>query len=124
MTRTIQSTHPAFHKNLPQPTVQNRLAARRTQGVSAYCSLRPLPIPCKRVHTAAMKIRKAVITAAGRSQRTIPLQSFVDRDGVPKSALQILIEETLSAGVEEVCIVIDPGDRAAYTQAAGEHTRR
>ena len=71
-----------------------------------------------------MKIRKAVITAAGRSQRTIPLQSFVDRDGVPKSALQILIEETLSAGVEEVCIVIHPGDRAAYTQAAGEHTGR
>jgi UTP--glucose-1-phosphate uridylyltransferase len=71
-----------------------------------------------------MKIRKAVITAAGRAQRTIPLQTFVDRDGVQKSALQILVEEAVSAAVEEVCVVIAPGDRAAYTEAAGEHAGR
>src|SRR5687767_6920987 len=71
-----------------------------------------------------MKIRKAVITAAGRAQRTIPLQTFVDRDGVQKSALQILIEEAVSAAIEEVCVVIAPGDRAAYTEAAGEHAGR
>jgi UTP--glucose-1-phosphate uridylyltransferase len=71
-----------------------------------------------------MKIRKAVITAAGRAQRTIPLQTFVDRDGVQKSALQILVEEAVSAAIEEVCVVIAPGDRAAYTEAAGEHAGR
>lgn len=71
-----------------------------------------------------MKIRKAVITAAGRTQRTIPLQMFVDRDGIQKSALQILIEEALSTAVEEICIVIAPGDRQAYLDAAGDHAGR
>jgi UTP--glucose-1-phosphate uridylyltransferase len=71
-----------------------------------------------------MKIRKAVITAAGRGQRTIPLQMFVDRDGVQKSALQILIEEALSTAVEEIGVVIAPGDRKAYSDAAGDHAGR
>lgn len=71
-----------------------------------------------------MKIRKAVVTAAGKSQRTIPLQTLVDRDGIPKTALKILIEEILHAGAEEICIVIHPGDEAAYISAAGEHGKR
>ena len=71
-----------------------------------------------------MKIRKAVITAAGRDQRAVPLQRFVDRDGAPKSALQILIEEALSAGVEDVCVVVPPGDAPAFADAAGDHAGR
>jgi UTP--glucose-1-phosphate uridylyltransferase len=71
-----------------------------------------------------MKIRKAVITAAGRDQRAVPLQRFVDRDGVQKSALQILVEEALSAGVEELCVVVSPGDSAAYGEAAADHAGR
>jgi len=71
-----------------------------------------------------MKIRKAVITAAGKSQRTLPLQTLVDRDGVSKTALKILIEEILHAGAEEICIVIHPGDEAAYAAAAGEQGKR
>ncbi|MBA2646274.1 MAG: UTP--glucose-1-phosphate uridylyltransferase, partial [Pyrinomonadaceae bacterium] len=31
-----------------------------------------------------MKITKAVITAAARNQRTLPLQTLVDRDGDQK----------------------------------------
>src|SRR5437764_411620 len=71
-----------------------------------------------------MKINKAVITAAGRSQRSLPLQHFVDRDGQEKTALQIIIEEVLSAGVEEIGMVICPGDQAAYAEAAGGHAGR
>lgn len=71
-----------------------------------------------------MEIKKAVITVAGRNQRLLPLQTVVDRDGHQKSALQILIEETLSAGVEDICVVICPGDELAYRDAAGEHARR
>lgn len=71
-----------------------------------------------------MKIRKAVITAAGKNQRTLPLQTLVDCDGVPKTALQILIEEILHAGADEIGVVIHPGDEAAYTSAAGEHGKR
>lgn len=54
----------------------------------------------------------------------LPLQSLVDRDGEPKTALQILIEEILQAGIEEVCVVIVPGDQAAYRAAAGPHAKR
>jgi UTP--glucose-1-phosphate uridylyltransferase len=71
-----------------------------------------------------MKVRKAVITAAGRSQRTLPLQRLVDRDGADKSALQIILEEVLSAGVEEVAVVIGAGDGPAYKEAAGPHAGR
>ena len=34
-----------------------------------------------------MDLRKAVITAAGKGQRGLPLQTLVDRDGITKSAL-------------------------------------
>jgi UTP--glucose-1-phosphate uridylyltransferase len=71
-----------------------------------------------------MKIKKAVITAAGRDQRALPLQTLVDRDGLAKSALKIIIEEALSTGVEDVCLIIVPGDREAYERAAGEHAGR
>ncbi len=66
-----------------------------------------------------MEIKKAVITAAGRKQRTLPLQTLVDRDGQSKTALRILIEEIRAAGVEEICIVVSPGDQETYTAAAG-----
>ena len=71
-----------------------------------------------------MNIRKAVITVAGREQRTLPLQTLVDRDGQTKSALSILLEEVINAGVEEIGLVICPGDQAAFTTAAGSHARR
>ena len=71
-----------------------------------------------------MEIKKALITAAGQGQRTLPLQSLVDRDGVTKTALAIIIEEVLSAGIETMGVVISPGDEAAYRTAAGAHAGR
>jgi UTP--glucose-1-phosphate uridylyltransferase len=71
-----------------------------------------------------MKIRKAVITAAGRAQRALPLQTLVDRDGQQKSGLKIIIDEALSTGVEEVCVVVAPGDQRAYREAAGDAAGR
>jgi UTP--glucose-1-phosphate uridylyltransferase len=68
-----------------------------------------------------MNLRKAVITAAGRHQRGIPLQTLVDRDGIEKKALQIILEEAVEAGAEEVCLVIAPGDEPGYRAAAGNH---
>lgn len=67
-----------------------------------------------------MKVRKAVITAAARGQHALPLQTLVDRDGVQKSALKIILEEAISAGVETICLVVSPGDQKAYAQAAGD----
>lgn len=71
-----------------------------------------------------MRIDKAVITAAGRKQRTLPLQVLIDRDGVEKSVLSILIEEVLRAGIEEIGVVVRPGDEQAYAEVAGDHAGR
>ncbi len=71
-----------------------------------------------------MHIMKAVITAAGRNQRTLPLQTLIDRDGTEKSVLGILVEEALSAGVEEIAVVVAPGDEAPYAAVVGDHAGR
>lgn len=71
-----------------------------------------------------MKISKAVITAAGRGQRTLPLQTLIDSDGTEKSVLSILIAEVLRAGVEEICVVVRPGDEQPYAKEAGEQAGR
>jgi len=71
-----------------------------------------------------VKTTKAVITAAARNQRTLPLQTLVDRDGVTKSILSILVEEALRAGMEAICVVVCPGDETAYREAAGDHAGR
>jgi UTP--glucose-1-phosphate uridylyltransferase len=68
-----------------------------------------------------LRFRKAVITAAGADQRALPLQTLVDRDGCEKSVLGILIEQALAAKVEEICVVVWPGDENPYTRAAGSH---
>ncbi|HEU5317817.1 MAG TPA: sugar phosphate nucleotidyltransferase [Chloroflexota bacterium] len=68
-----------------------------------------------------MKVRKAVITAAGRRQRALPVQTLVDRDGVEKSVLAILVEEALGAGIEELAVITAPGDEESYSRAAGTH---
>jgi UTP--glucose-1-phosphate uridylyltransferase len=66
-------------------------------------------------------VRKAVITAAALRQRALPLQTLVDRDGTEKSVLSILIEQSLAAGVEEIAVVVWPGDESRYARAAGAH---
>ncbi|HVM74025.1 MAG TPA: sugar phosphate nucleotidyltransferase [Candidatus Saccharimonadales bacterium] len=71
-----------------------------------------------------MKIRKAVITAAGQHQRALPLQTLIDRDGTEKSVLRILVDEVLEAGIEEICVVVHPGDETAYSHAVGEQSGR
>ncbi len=71
-----------------------------------------------------MHLSKAVITAAGRAQRALPLQTLVDRDGAEKKALEIVLDEAVGAGAEEVCLVVAPGDEPAYRAAAGPHAGR
>ena len=68
-----------------------------------------------------MKISKAVITAAGPLQSRLPLQRFVDLDGTEKSALEIIIEEVVAAQVEQIALVIRPGDEGVFAEAAGNY---
>lgn len=66
-----------------------------------------------------MKIERAVITAAGKGQRGIPLQTLVDRDGVTRSALEIILREIRDAGVRKTAVIVRPGDEGVYAEAAG-----
>src|SRR5512147_1824610 len=68
-----------------------------------------------------MKVKKAVITAAAESQRALPLQTLIDRDGQEKTVLAILVEQVLAGNVEEICVVVSPGDEAAYGRAVARH---
>ena len=71
-----------------------------------------------------MRIRKAVITAAGRGVRLYPVADtvqkgmlpLVDRDGLAKPVIQIIAEEALESGIEEICIVCAPGDEEQYVK--------
>ncbi len=65
-----------------------------------------------------MRIRKAVITAAGGNQRALPLQTLID-DGVEKSVLSILIEQVQTANIDEICVIVWPGDETRYAEAVG-----
>lgn len=70
------------------------------------------------------KVRKAVITAAGRGTRQYPASSAVQKemfplvatDGLAKPVIQIIGEEAIAAGVEEICIVTAPGEEEQYRQ--------
>ncbi len=74
-----------------------------------------------------MRISKAVITAAGRGIRLFPAADTVqkamlpiaDRDGLVKPLLQIIAEEALDSGIEEICVVAAPGDEAKYRTQFG-----
>ena len=68
-----------------------------------------------------MLVKKAVITAAARSQRALPLQTLIDGEGNRKSLLRILIEQSLASGVEEIAIIVWPGDESSYAEAIWPH---
>jgi UTP--glucose-1-phosphate uridylyltransferase len=71
-----------------------------------------------------VQITKAVITAAGRGVRLYPaadtvqrgMLPIVDRDGLAKPVIQIIAEEALDSGIDEVCIVCAPGDGDRYLE--------
>ncbi|ALJ00775.1 UTP--glucose-1-phosphate uridylyltransferase [Rufibacter tibetensis] len=72
-----------------------------------------------------MKVRKAVITAAARGARLYPVADtvqkamlpVVDIDGLPKPTIQIIAEEALASGIEEICVICAPGDGPRYLEA-------
>ena len=71
-----------------------------------------------------MRIKKAVITAAGELHSNLPLQSVVDRTGKPGTALRRTLDEVVDAGVEEIAIIVRPGQSAPYLSAAESHASR
>ena len=65
-----------------------------------------------------MKIKKAVIAAAAPDQSQLPFQSLIDRQGKETTALQLIVEEAIEAGIEEICIIIQQGNRESFAQAS------
>jgi len=71
-----------------------------------------------------MQIRKAVITAAGKNQRNLPMQTLFDQHGVERSVLSLVVREAVRAGITDVCIVVWPGDEEPYARLlAGDGAR-
>ena len=71
-----------------------------------------------------MKVKKAVITAAGPDQRKLPIQTIRDMFGQERSVLEMMVDEIVRAGVEEVCIVVYPGDENNYREVLNQHSDR
>ncbi len=71
---------------------------------------------------AEKKVRKAVIPAAGFGTRLFPatkavkkeLFPIIDRDGRAKPVIMVIVEEAMSAGIEEIGIVAQKGDRTLF----------
>lgn len=71
---------------------------------------------------AQRSIRKAIIPVAGYGTRMFPatkvikkeLLPVVDKDGIIKPALLILLQEIERAGIEEIGLIINPEDQADF----------
>ena len=76
-----------------------------------------------------MKIRKAVIPAAGLGTRFLPVTKSLPKELLPildKPMLQYVVEEAVEAGIEQVIIVTSPGKEsiASYFQPQPDLERR
>ena len=84
---------------------------------------RDLGLACLPLDIARPKrIRKAVIPVAGFGTRMFPaskavkkeLAPLVDADGFAKPIIQVVVEEALASGIEEIGLVVQPEDRAVF----------
>lgn len=80
---------------------------------------RDLKMPCLTLTLrTGQKVRKAVIPAAGFGTRLFPaskaakkeLFPVIDRDGIAKPAILLIVEEALNAGIDEVIIIVQEHD--------------
>jgi UTP-glucose-1-phosphate uridylyltransferase/mevalonate kinase len=76
------------------------------------------------VISSGRRVRKAVIPAAGFGTRLFPatkavkkeLFPIIDSEGRAKPVILSIVEEALSAGIEEVCIIIQSQDRDLFEE--------
>ncbi|MCJ7813563.1 sugar phosphate nucleotidyltransferase, partial [bacterium] len=86
---------------------------------------RDLGMSClKLVIQSGQRVRKAVIPAAGFGTRLFPaskavkkeLFPIIDKQGRAKPAIMTIIEEAISIGIEEICLIVQSGDRALFEE--------
>jgi UTP--glucose-1-phosphate uridylyltransferase len=83
-----------------------------------------------------MKVRKAVVVAAGMGTRMLPASKVIPKEILPvvdTPAIQMIVEEAIASGIEEIIIVITPGrtlvldhfkpaeDLERYLESTGKH---
>ena len=82
------------------------------QGLDAYSATIP----------KTKAVRKAVIPLAGYGSRMYPATKIIkkeffpviDTDGYAKPVLLIILDELVEAGIDEICLIIKPGEQDLY----------
>lgn len=98
-----------------------QLLARSEEDQQAVIEIieRDLNMPCLELTLQpGNQVRKAVIPAAGFGTRLFPaskatkkeLFPIIDRDGIAKPAILLIVEEAIEAGIEEVIIIVQEND--------------
>ena len=136
-----QLTSPVLHKLLSWPSIQPHILGgkgvgsqgdgtaqllvkdRQTQEKVIKIIESELHMQClSLVLSSAKKVRKAVIPAAGFGTRLFPatkavkkeLFPIIDKDGIAKPVIQAIVEEALSGDIEEICVIVQKGDRELF----------
>ncbi len=66
-----------------------------------------------------MKVRKAVVVAAGWGTRMLPASRVIPKELLPvvdTPAIQVIVEEIAASGIDDIAIVINPGRTLAIDQ--------
>ena len=138
-----QLTAPVLHKVLSYPPIQSHILGGKGVGSQGDGTAqfivpdeaaqqkvveileRDLRLPClKLIIEAGRRVRRAVIPAAGFGTRLFPaskamkkeLFPIIDCEGRAKPVILAIIEEALSAGIEDICIIIQPEDRPYFEE--------
>lgn len=138
-----QLTAPVLHRVLSHPAIQPHILGGKGVGSQGDGTAqfivkdeeaqrkfveiieRDLDMPClKLVIQSGKRVRKAVVPAAGYGTRLFPaskaikkeLFPIVDRAGRAKPVIMAIAEEALSAGVEEICIIVQSGDKQLFEE--------
>jgi len=138
-----QLTSPVLHKLLSHPALQPHILGGKgvgsqgdgtaqllvrdeaTQDTVINIIESELNMKClKLTLSSAKKVRKAVIPAAGFGTRLFPatkamkkeLFPVIDKNGIAKPVIQLIVEEALAADIEEICVIVQKGDRAIFEE--------
>jgi len=138
-----QLTSPVLHKLLSWPTIQPYILGgkgvgsqgdgtaqlivkdEKTQNKVIDIIDSELGMHClKLTISSTKKVRKAVIPAAGFGTRLFPatkavkkeLFPVIDKNGVVKPVIQAIIEEAISADIEDICVIVQKGDRPLFEE--------
>jgi UTP--glucose-1-phosphate uridylyltransferase len=71
-----------------------------------------------------MKIRKAVIVAAGLGTRMLPASKVIPKELLPvvdKPAIQVVVEEAVASGIEHIVLVLSPNRTIAWEHFKSAH---